>query len=103
MQVSFDEEGLPKLPFTYELKFPILVDGEVVLDKITISREPVIKDLYGVQITKLDDLANMATIISRLTGEARPVIDRMKFQDFKEIFGVVERFLSYSPQTGNDV
>lgn len=87
-----------QIPYTLKLAHPIQY-GERNVEELVFNRRLKAKDFKGIVSTniKFDD---MMSLIARITGESRSLIEEMDSEDFMGASEVVNSFLESGRTTG---
>jgi hypothetical protein len=88
-------------PIVIKLKKP-LKNGLSALTELRIEREPVIKDMYDVNFTRITP-RDIMNVLSRIAQIPRPVLDEMSCYDYVNAQRVVNGFLDDIPTTGDEL
>jgi hypothetical protein len=80
------------------LKHPV-TQGEQTVSEVVFTRRPKVGDLKGTSSN--DEVDRSVKLISRLAGLAPSIVSEIDLQDFTELSGVIEGFLSSGPTVGS--
>jgi hypothetical protein len=76
-------------PYVFKLSKPVKGMSEEVIRELVFDREPLLKDLLGIDVSMSFKFDDLIVVVSRLTNQPRPVIGNLSVIDTANLMSQV--------------